>query len=91
MVAAIIESLNNLASIIPGYDDTAGYELSGFLWFHGWNDMIDRKKVDEYENNLANLIRDLRTDLQAPKMPFIVGGMGQRGLQTTGRYAVNYF
>lgn len=50
----------------------------------GWNDMISEPKVEEYEFNLANLIRDVREDLDAPTMPVVVGGMGQRGVNTTG-------
>lgn len=25
----------------PAYNPDAGYELAGFVWFQGWNDMID--------------------------------------------------
>jgi len=46
--------------------------------------MVSWPKVQEYEFNLANLIRDVREDLDAPMMPVIVGGMGQRGVNATG-------
>lgn len=88
MISDILEALGNLTNIVPEYDSEKGYELAGFVWFHGWNDMIDRRKVDEYEFNLANLIRDVRDDLDVPTMPFIIGGMGQKGLNATGRYVV---
>ena len=55
----------------------------------GWNDMISEPKVQEYEYNLANLIRDMRDDLDAPMMPVLVGGMGQLGVNASGRYVVN--
>jgi hypothetical protein len=87
MISDTLDTLDNLTNLVPGYDPDAGYELEGFIWFQGWNDMVDSsfKKVDEYEFNLANLIRDVRDDLDAPEMPFVVGGMGQRGVNTTGR------
>ena len=27
--------------VYPDYDAKAGYELAGFVWFQGWNDMVD--------------------------------------------------
>jgi hypothetical protein len=45
--------------------------------------------VQEYEYNLANLIRDMRDDLDAPTMPVLVGGMGQLGVNASGRYVVS--
>jgi len=51
----------------------------------GWNDMISSPKVQEYEFKMANLIRDVREDLDAPMMSVIIGGMGQYGVTATGR------
>ena len=28
-----------IKSVYPGYDPEQGYELAGFVWFQGWNDM----------------------------------------------------
>ena len=55
------------------------YELAGFVWFQGWNDMIDPDATAEYTANLAHLIRDVRKDLKSPKLPFVVGQMGVDG------------
>ena len=30
-----------LARAMAGYDAAQGYELAGFAWFQGWNDMVD--------------------------------------------------
>eukprot|EP00934_Nitzschia_sp_Nitz4_P000572 Nitzschia sp. Nitz4//scaffold13_size275219//209831//210899//NITZ4_000906-RA/size275219-augustus-gene-0.241-mRNA-1//1//CDS//3329536110//572//frame0 len=90
MVSEFQQGLANISSVVPGYNETVGYKLAGFVWFHGWNDMIDGWKVREYEFNLANLIRDVRADFDAPDMPFLVGGMGQKGLNPTGRGADRY-
>jgi len=80
--------LNDIQRIIPEYDPEVGYRLSGFAWFQGWNDMVDsgtypnRDKpggYDEYSKALAHLIRDVRKDLNAPKLPFVIGVLGVGG------------
>jgi hypothetical protein len=57
-----------------------GYELAGFIWFQGWNDMINADATAEYTSNLAHFIRDVRKDLQSPQLPFVIGQMGVDGL-----------
>ncbi|QDU22614.1 sialate O-acetylesterase [Urbifossiella limnaea] len=54
-------------------------ELAGFIWFQGWNDMISAEATAEYATNLGHLIRDVRKDLGAPKLPVVVGEMGVDG------------
>jgi len=51
-------------------------ELTGFVWFQGWNDMVDEQARAQYADNLANLIRDVRKELQAPDLPTVVGETG---------------
>lgn len=72
MIAQIREALANLKTDFPSYDGK-GYELAGFVWWHGWNDFCDDKLVPEYESNLVNLIRDVRKDLKSPKLPVVIG------------------
>jgi hypothetical protein len=72
MIAQIREALANLKTDFPGYDGK-GYELAGFVWWHGWNDFCDAKLVPEYESNLVNLIHDVRKDLKSPKLPVVIG------------------
>jgi len=72
------ETLANLKTHFPEYDGS-GYEIGGFVWFQGFNDMLDAAHHKEYGPNLANLLRDLRVDLGAPGMPMIVGELGQSG------------
>ncbi len=82
----MIESVtSNLSTYFPGYDGN-GYEIAGFGWHQGWNDYIDQARVDEYEANLANLIRDVRADLGVPNLPFVVAGSG---MTTSGRMSSN--
>lgn len=79
MLAEVTGTLANLKKYIPDYADQ-GYELAGFVWFQGWNDMIDANATAEYTTNLAHFIRDVRKDLKAPKLPFVIGQMGVDGV-----------
>jgi hypothetical protein len=90
MIATILDGLAHISTLIPQYDEEAGYELAGFVWFQGWNDMISWPKVAEYQFNLANLIRDVRADLDVPNMPFVIGELGMKGLHPTGQGADRY-
>ncbi|MCX6976759.1 MAG: sialate O-acetylesterase [Verrucomicrobia bacterium] len=74
MIAQIREALTKLKTTFPQYDGR-GYELAGFIWWHGWNDFCDAKMVPAYEENLVHLINDIRKDLQAPKLPVVIGEM----------------
>jgi hypothetical protein len=73
MVAEVREALANLKKDFPAYDG-AQVELAGFVWYQGWNDGVNpQTAVPEYEQNLAHLIRDVRKEFGAPKLPVIVG------------------
>jgi hypothetical protein len=66
------------------------YELAGFIWMQGWNDMCTRPAIPEYADNLVNLARDLRAELNVPDLPFVVGELGNGG-PTTGPGAMADF
>jgi hypothetical protein len=73
MIEEIREALANLKQRFPDYDG-GGYELAGFVWWHGWNDFCGGKAaVEEYEQNLVNLIKDVRTELKSPNLPVVIG------------------
>ena len=72
MISQIREALANLKTDFPSLD-AKGYELAGFVWWHGWNDSCDDKLAPEYESNLVHLIRDVRKDLKSPKLPVVIG------------------
>ena len=55
------------------------YELAGFVWFQGWNDMFDKDALTQYEDNLVNLVSDVRTALGAEDLPVIIGETGNMG------------
>jgi hypothetical protein len=80
--------LKDIKRVYPDYDPKQGYELAGFVWFQGWNDMTDRDTYPnraspggygKYTQVLAPFIRDVRKDLKAPKMPFVIGVIGVQG------------
>ena len=54
-------------------------ELTGFVWFQGFNDIFGAQ--DEYASNMRHFINDVRNDLQAPGLPFVLGALGQNGSQ----------
>ena len=73
----------------PAFDKSAGYELAGFVWFQGFNDYVDsgtypnRNQPDGYQaysDVFAHFIRDVRKELSAPKMPFVIGVLGVGGV-----------
>jgi hypothetical protein len=87
MLADIREALASLKTDFPAYDGS-GYELAGFVWYHGWNDGCEPKTaVPEYEQNLANLIHDVRKDLNAPRLPFVIGELTGPWVQAPGEWA----
>jgi alpha-galactosidase len=89
-IRIVKETLKDIESVVPEHDGS-GYELSGFVFFQGFNDIIDKKKMDEYGENLANLIRDVRKDLGVPELPFVIGELGQQGSEPEKRYAEKHF
>jgi len=84
----------------PAYDPKAGFELAGFVWFQGWNDMIDGsvypnsdkpRGYEQYTWLLEHLIRDIRKDLNAPKMPAVIGVLGVGGVEEPPSTNRGYF
>jgi alpha-galactosidase len=78
MLQEVRTTLGDLRTLFPAYAGQ-GYELAGFIWFQGWNDMINAEYTAEYTTNLTHLIRDVRRDFNAPTLPFVVGQMGVDG------------
>ena len=88
MIEHVKKVLADPKRVVPDYDAAQGVELAGFAWFQGWNDMVDggtyplRDKpggYDAYSTAMAHFIRDVRKDLNAPKLPFVIGVLGVGG------------
>jgi hypothetical protein len=60
------------------------YEIAGFVWQQGWNDMCTKDAIPEYARNLVNLANDLRQEFKVPDMPVVVGELGNGGPVTSG-------
>ena len=90
MVEHVKRVLADPKRVCPAYNAAQGYEIAGFVWLQGWNDMVDghtypdRGKPERfvaYSDLLAHFIRDVRKDFAAPQMPFVIGVMGVGGLK----------
>lgn len=90
MIKHVREVLADPGKYHPAYNKDDGYEIAGFAWFHGYNDMIQseaefyratetKPQFAEYTRLMACFIRDVRKDLGAPKMPFVIGVVGFDG------------
>lgn len=88
MIEHVKQVLGDIPRVVPDYDPAQGYELAGFVWFQGWNDMVDsstythRDKPEGYQaysDVMVHFIRDVRKDLAAPKLPFVIGVLGVGG------------
>lgn len=70
------EVLSNLKAHHPAYDEQAGFELAGFVWFQGFNDQFSDAFRDNYRDNMVTFVKDVRKELNAPDMPFVIGVLG---------------
>ncbi|MDP6637368.1 MAG: sialate O-acetylesterase [Phycisphaerae bacterium] len=67
----------------PQYDGRK-FELAGFIWFQGENDSLAEVTPGDpktgfwnyYEENLRDLIHDVRTELAVPKLPVLIFQIG---------------
>jgi alpha-galactosidase len=100
MIAHVRKVLKDIKRVVPGFDETQGYELAGFVWFQGFNDYVDGGVYPEqnnpggydlYADLLGHFIRDVRNDLSAPNMPFVIGVMGIDGLRGNNNAPMMHF
>ncbi|MBC7819256.1 MAG: sialate O-acetylesterase [Planctomycetaceae bacterium] len=76
MLKEVKEVQDNSATLFPELKGRT-LEMAGFVWFQGWNDQYGAQ--DEYASNMRHFINDVRKDLNAPKLPFVIAAMGQNG------------
>jgi len=92
MVEHVKKVLADPKRVCPDYDPAAGYEIAGFVWLQGFNDLVDgntyptgadgkTRDYTKYGEWMADFIRDVRNDLGAPKMPFVIGVLGVGGVK----------
>lgn len=61
-----------------------GAALSGILWHQGESEAGRQVSAESYHTRLSRLIADLRSDLNAPRVPFIAGQLGEFLYTRTG-------
>lgn len=76
------DTLANLKTIAPELANRPT-ELVGFGWHQGWNDRISDQYNGEYEKNFAHFVRDMRKDLNSPRLPFVIAETGMNGPDET--------
>lgn len=88
MVDQVKMVLADIKRVVAECDYPQGYELAGFVRFQGWNDLVDGRPYanhsaascyEAYSNSLAHFIRDVRNDLNTPKLPLVIGVLGVGG------------
>jgi len=77
MLAEVKETFDKYETLFPALKGKK-LELAGFVWFQGWNDQYNGAEK-EYASNLKHFIQDVRKDLGAPNLPFVIAAMGQNG------------
>jgi len=76
MLIEVREALSHCDTLFPSLKGKK-LELTGFVWFQGWNDQYGGQ--NEYASNMSLFIQDVRRDLNAPQLPFVIAAMGQNG------------
>ena len=89
MLSGVAQTLKDLKKYYPAYDGK-GYEVVGFGWHQGWNDGGNMDNVNAYEENLANLIKDIRKEWKRPDLPVVIGvsGFGGRNQKVDRRLGI---
>lgn len=92
--------IKDIKRVMPDYDPKQGYELAGFIWFQGFNDLVSSWTYDQrmkpggydlYAELLGHFIRDVRKDLSAPNLPFVIGVIGIGGEKEGKKAPQMYF
>ncbi|GDY22291.1 sialate O-acetylesterase [Verrucomicrobiota bacterium] len=76
MMKEVKDVMDNHATLFPALKGRS-LAVAGFVWFQGFNDIFGAE--NEYASNMKHFINDVRKDLNAPKLPFVIGALGQNG------------
>ena len=68
LIDYVRDCVSNLGTEFPEWQGK-GYRIAGIGWHQGWNDRVDKVASENYEANLVDLIKDLRTEFGNPKLP----------------------
>jgi hypothetical protein len=73
-IARAKQVLSELDKYYPGAKQ---YEVAGFFWWQGDKDRYNAGHSQKYEQNLVNLIKQLRKEFNAPHAKFVCATLGQ--------------
>lgn len=73
---ARIQSLKSAPAGVNPSCKTQGCRWSAFVWFQGENDTFASANGLSYEQNLKNLIADVRSDTGSPTLPVVIVQIG---------------
>lgn len=79
------DCFNAAKDVLANFDENfsmwegRGYEIAGFVWWQGHKDSGDPVHRANYQKNLTQLIKTLRSEFEAPRAPFVVGTVGFGG------------
>jgi alpha-galactosidase len=90
MVAETRDCLDNMGKYFPPLKGKA-YEIVGFVWFQGWNEMFASKGIPfeqimvDYPVLYATMIQDLEKEFGLDRLPSVVGEIGIDGDSARGK------
>ncbi|MCF7956857.1 MAG: sialate O-acetylesterase [Phycisphaerae bacterium] len=76
-----------LSELEKAYPGAREYEVAGFFFWQGDKDRYNDAHADRYEQNLVQLINQLRKDFNAPKAKFVCATLGQTRKDANGNEA----
>lgn len=83
------ESLQSYEELFPELK-RRDFELAGLVWHQGFNDKVSSKmkstQYKEYTKLLIQFIKDIRRDLEAPDLPFVIGELSTGGIPSRGDF-----
>ncbi len=83
MMEYVHNVLDNFDSEFPDWAGQ-GYQIAGVAWHQGYNDRFEAFTVNEYKDNLADLIRDVRNECGVSNLPFSIATTGHEGFNSSG-------
>jgi hypothetical protein len=85
---------DELANVDSRFPQLKGHnvEIAGFVWHQGFNDKINgdlrATQYADYTRWLTHFIKDVRRDLSAPDMPFVIGELSTGGIPARGDFQI---
>ena len=83
-----------LGKIAVNFPDLAGAtpQIAGFIWHQGFNDKVDNELREQqyapYTIWLQHFIKDVRNDLGAHNMPFVIGELSTGGIPARDSFQI---